>query len=147
MNAKVGRGYGVHEGETETLDIILDHPFKILIIRWVDVLKIVVRQWLPEDVLVKRACEVGVKHVSIEQRLPNKSPDELEILQVVGLDVGLRARLKRVAVLGGDEETVARVEERAGELEEPFSRQSTSILAFFSFKRDLQFSFELIRVP
>ena len=56
----------------------------------------------------------------------DEAPDELEIMQVVGVDVGGGVDLKTVVVLVGVlEEAVHGVEDLVGEQEEPFPGTKT----------------------
>ena len=63
----------------------------------------------------------------------NESPDELEIMQMVRIDIGGRVYLETVVVLVGVlEKTVHRIQNFVGEEEEPLSAKNTDMKEFWA---------------
>lgn len=73
----------------------------------IDALQIRQRHFLLQDHLIETDNEVCVKETAVEDTQAQASADELEVIQVLGVDTRCRVDLKSVVVMGGIlEETV-----------------------------------------
>jgi hypothetical protein len=95
-------------------------------------------------VLVKGASEVSIKQMAITQCLPDNTPHEFEIIQMIGIDATVGIGLERHIIVGGREQTVIHVKDLFRQKAEPLSREPSSINAFFSVKSYIQAAPHLI---
>ena len=80
------------------------------------------RDLLLQDHLVEGCDEVGVQESPVEDAETQASPDELEVVQVFGVNTRCRVNLQGVVVVGGVlEQTIEWVEHLMREQEEEFS--------------------------
>ncbi len=91
--------------------------------------------------LIEGSRKIGIQQETIKQRFPYNSPDELKVLEMLGVNIGKWIWLECVPILRGDEQRVIGIEQRFRELQIPFPCESACILTFFSFERDLELSF------
>lgn len=83
----------VAEGEHVGVDRVVLQPLHRLVELVVLRLQVLEFQLLSQDHLVEGPREVGVDQLALHQRLADEPPDELEVVQVVGVYVGLGVRL------------------------------------------------------
>lgn len=82
----------------------------------IDTFHILQRDLLPQHHLVEGADEEGIQEPAVENGQANHPTDELEVVQVLGVDAGVGVDLQGVVIVGGVfEETVEGVEHFVGE--------------------------------
>jgi hypothetical protein len=120
------------EGSHEALDIILETPLHIIVEVLVEVLDVSECERLPEHDLVERLDEVALEEALVKEGLPQHSPYELEVTQVVHLHVRLRVRQVRRARTRQNEQRIIRIKHFSRELNEKVTSQPTCILTSLS---------------
>lgn len=98
-----------------------------------------------KNVLVKRARKVRVDQMSVVDRLANEAPDKLKELEVIGIVVRQRIRLKHVRRRRRPEERVIRIEDLTRHDHEPFARDATRVDALLALELDIQTSVHVLR--
>ena len=87
---------------------------------------------LPEDHLIKSANEKCIKKAPMENRKPYDSADELKVVEMFGVDSGVRIYLKGVVIMRRVfEQTVERVEHIMRKEKEKLSANSVKMLVFW----------------
>ena len=95
--------------------------------------------------LVERAREVAVEELVVVDGLCDDVSDKLEVIQVLGVDVGQGVGHVRHAVAGrGLEEGVVGVEHLPRNDDVPLSEETPSVLALLPVKRYVQVGLPLL---
>jgi len=90
----------------------------------VDRLEIGQSDLLLQDHLVERDDKEGIQQTAVKNRQTDNASNELEVVQVLRVDVGLRADLKGIVVVGRVlKETIEGVEHLVREKEEELSNE------------------------
>jgi len=66
----------------------------------IDTLHIRQNYLLPQNHLVKRSNEEGIQKASVEDGQTDYTTNELEVIQMLGIDAGVRVNLKGIIVVG-----------------------------------------------
>jgi len=120
-------------------DVVVQHPFQIAMEVSIDTLHILQRNLLPKNHLVEGSNEECVQETTVEDGQTNNTSNELEIVQVLRVDAGMRIDLEGVVVVRRVfEQTVERVKHLVREQEEEFTRQTSVIQTVFSVELDHQ---------
>lgn len=93
----------------------------------------------PQDHLVECSYEKCIEEPAVEDGKPDNPSDELEVIQMFGVDTGMRIYLKGVIVVGGVlEEAVERVEHLVRKKEEKLSGETAIIQPILAIELDHQ---------
>lgn len=80
------------------------------------------RNLLSEHHLVECSDEERVEETAVEDRQTNDAANKLEVVQMLGINAGMRIGLQGIIIVGGIfEETVERIEHFVGKKEEKFA--------------------------
>jgi hypothetical protein len=94
----------------------------------IDTLHVLERHLLPQHHLVEGTNEKGVQETTVENRETDYSADELEVVQMLGVDARVGINLQSVVVVGGVfEETVEGIEHFVGKEEEEFTEKELEV--------------------
>lgn len=110
-------GQRVHEAEVverEAQDLL-----QRLEVVGFDRLQVSYRHGQAENVLVEGPSEVSIEQMIVQDRLPDHLTHELEIIQVLGIDEGLRIRLKSHIIIGRFKQGIVGVEYLLGQNRKP----------------------------
>lgn len=133
----------VAEGEHVRVDRVVLQPLHRLVELVVLRLQVLELELLPQDHLVEGAREVGVDQLALHQRLADEPADELEVVQVVRVYVGLGVRLVGAARGGFFEERVVLVKDFPGDHQEPLALQTTCVVTWLVDEGHLDPSLQL----
>ena len=107
----------------------VQHPGETAVKLSIDTLKISQRDLLAKDHLVECSNEVRIQEAAVEDAETQAATDELEVVQVLGVDAGRRVNLEGIVVVRRVlEQTVEGVEHLVREQEEEFPVRHTSEL-------------------
>ena len=99
----------------------------------IDTLHILEGDLLPQDHLVESSNEEGIQETAVENGQTNNTTNELEIVQMFGVNTGMRVDLESVVVVRRVfEQAVEGVEHLVGKEEEEFSRKTSVIQTIFT---------------
>lgn len=105
---------------------------------FVDSFHVLKSDLLSEHHLVERANEKRIQKSSVENRKANNSPDELEIVQVLWVDAGVRVNLQCVIIVCRVlKETIERIEHFMREKEEILARLTIGVSGSVQIKRKI----------
>jgi hypothetical protein len=117
----------------------LQHPFQVTMEIRIHTLHVLQRNLLPQNHLVKCSNEESVQKAAMENGQTNNAPNELEVVQMLGVDARMRVNLKGVVVVRGVlEKAVEGVEHLVGKQEEELSGETAVIQTVFAVKLDHQ---------
>lgn len=103
----------------------------------IDTLHVLECDLLPQDHLVESSNEEGIQETAVENGQTNNTTNELEIVQMFGVNAGMRVDLKSVVVVCRVfEQAVEGVEHLVGKQEEEFSRKTSVIQTIFTVELD-----------
>ena len=119
------------------------HP---LVERVVLALHVRVVDGFPENVLVERSREVAVQQLVVIDCLGDDSPDESEVVEVVGVHVGTRVgHVSDAIARRSGEEGIVWVEHISCDDDVELAQEPASILPLFSLKLDVEVALEVFR--
>mmetsp|Transcript_63120 Transcript_63120/g.147009 ORF Transcript_63120/g.147009 Transcript_63120/m.147009 type:complete len:226 (-) Transcript_63120:561-1238(-) len=129
-------------------NVVIQHPLQIGEVLRVEGLQVCRDDLPPKHVLVETPREPGLQVLPIVDRLANHTPDELEELQVVPVDVGhgvgmVGARLPACL----HEEGIIGVEDFLGKSAVPLFAHATSVDAFLALEMHLDLCPHLLSGP
>lgn len=102
----------------------LQHPRQIAMELFIYTLHILHQNLLPQHHFVESADEERIQEAAVENRQADDTADEFEIVQMLGVDAGVRVDLKGIIIVGGVfEKAIERVEHFVRKKEEEFSVQ------------------------
>ena len=115
----------------------LQHPLQVTMEISIHTLHVLQGDLLPQNHLVKRSNKEGVQETAVENGQTNNTTNELEIVQMLGIDARMRIDLECVVVVCGVlEKAVEGVEHLVGKQEEELSGKTSVIQTVFSVKFD-----------
>jgi hypothetical protein len=123
---------------------ILQHPFQVTMKISIDTLHILECDLLSQDHLVEGTDEEGVQEAAMEDGQTDNTSDELEVIQMLGVDSRVGVDLKSVVVVRRVfEQAVKGVEHLVRKQEEEFSGKTSVIQTVFTVKLDHQSLLEI----